>query len=188
MDQFETLDLFKTLVGLADKWSRMAEEEKDQGPGIDIAKILSIGFVVLNFAVVGGGAYLVYAGTLGHEQASISSVELNAEIEALRRELQTTPVIYNMETFNTNLEGLPRRFIRMELAVEMYDQEGYEELVTMGGEAQDAIMRIVNAKRLVDLDNVQGKLKLKTDVVSKLNTLMARGVVKNVYFTKFQVQ
>jgi len=70
----------------------------------------------------------------------------------------------------------------------MYDQEGFEELVTMGGQAQDAIMRIVNAKRLAQIDHVQGKLKLKTEVVAKLNDLMSRGVVKNVYFTKFQVQ
>lgn len=166
----------------------MAEEEKEKGSGPDIGKILSIALVVLNFAVVGGGAYLAYLGTLGHERKSVSDNELNAEINELRAKLQTKPVVYSMDTFNTNLEGLPRRFIRLELAVEMYDQEGFEELVTMGGEAQDAIMRIVNSKRLAQIDHVQGKLQLKTEVVAKLNDLMSRGVVKNVYFTKFQVQ
>ena len=166
----------------------MAEEKEEKAPSRDIGKILSIGFVVLNFIIVGGGAYLVYEGTMGLEQSSISEAQLNAEISELRATLQTKPVVYSMETFNTNLEGLPRRFVRMELAVEMYDQEGFEELVTMGGQAQDAIMRIVNAKRLTQIDHVQGKLKLKTEVVAKLNDLMSRGVVKNVYFTKFQVQ
>ena len=165
----------------------MAEEQTEKS-GPDLGKLLSLGFIVLNLVIVGGGAYLVYAGTLGVKKHSVSNEELNAEIDALRAELQTTPVIYTMETFNTNLEGLPRRFIRMELAVEMYDQEGFEELVSMGGKAQDAIMRIVNSKRLAQLDHVQGKLSLKTEVATKLNDLMNRGVVKNVYFTKFQVQ
>lgn len=167
----------------------MADDAKpNTGKKLDLKKMLSIVFVVVNFGVVGGGAYLAYAGTLGHVNPSISDEELNEEINKLRTELQTTPVTFAMETFNTNLEGLPRRFIRLEMSVEMYDQEGFEELVTMGGEARDSIMRVVNSKRLQDIDSIQGKLNLKNEVSATLNGLMHRGVVKNVYFTKFQVQ
>jgi len=167
----------------------MAEAESAQsGKKVDVKKMMSVVFIVLNLVVVGGGAYLTYAGTLGHHKSSISETELNSEITKLREELQTTPVTFNMEAFNTNLEGLPRRFIRLEMAVEMYDQEGFEELVTMGGGARDSIMKVVNSKRLQDIDHIQGKLNLKSEIGSTLNGLMHRGVVKNVYFTKFQVQ
>jgi len=167
----------------------MAEAEQTSGgKKLDIKKMMGLGFMVINMVVVGGGAYLAYAGTLGHAKPSISNEELSSEIKKVRAELQTTPVTYHMEAFNTNLEGLPRRFIRLEMSVEMYDQEGFEELVTMGGEARDAIMRVVNSKRLHDIDHIQGKLNLKSEVSSTLNGLMSRGVVKNVYFTKFQMQ
>jgi flagellar protein FliL len=151
-------------------------------------KVLSLAFLVINLVVVGGGAFLTYAGTLGHVKPSLGEAELNSEIADLRKSLQTEPVMYSMETFNTNLDGLPRRFVRLEMSVEMYDQEGFEELVTLGGQARDSIMRVVNAKTLHHIDNVQGKLKLKSEVASTLNGLMSRGVVKNIYFTKFQMQ
>jgi flagellar protein FliL len=167
----------------------MADDKSGNSPsGMGVKKILTIALIVGNFLIVGGGAYLTYLGTLGQERPSLSNAELDAEIVALRKELQTTPVTYSMETFNTNLEGLPRRFIRMEMSVEMFDQEGFEELVTMGGQARDAIMRIVTAKTLDEVDHVQGKLHLKNEITRTLNELMTRGVVKNVYFTKFQVQ
>lgn len=166
----------------------MADAQAPEGKKLDVKKMMGIVFIVINLVVVGGGAFLVYAGTLGHKNPSISEAELSSEINKLREELQTTPVTYGMEAFNTNLDGLPRRFIRLEMSVEMYDQEGFEELVTMGGESRDEIMRVVNSKRLQDVDHIQGKLNLKSEIASKLNTLMHRGVVKNVYFTKFQVQ
>lgn len=167
----------------------MAELEPGQEPKKrDIGKILKWGFAVFNLLIVSGGAYLVYAGTLGHEYKSATEAQLNREIASLRASLQTKPVVYTMETFNTNLEGLPRRFIRLEMAVEMYDQEGFEEIVTSGGETRDSLMRIVNSKRLQDIDTVQGKLALKSELMAKINQLLNRGVVKDLYFTKFQVQ
>lgn len=167
----------------------MAEAElADQPKKRDVRKILSIAFTLLNFLIVGGGAYLVYAGTLGHEYQSTTNNELMREIASLRASLQTKPVIYQLDAFNTNLEGLPRRFIRLEMAVEMYDQEGFEEIVTSGGETRDSIMRIVNSKRLQDIDTVQGKLALKSELMAKINQQLNRGVVKDLYFTKFQVQ
>ncbi len=167
----------------------MAEHGKESGSsGMNIKKILTILMLVVDVGVAGGSAYFVYADTLGYEPKVTSNAELSSEIEQLRRTLQSEPVMYSMDTFNTNLEGLPRRFIRLEMSVEMYDQEGFEELVTMGGEARDAIMRIVNSKTLDQVDSVQGKLRLKTEIMAQLNDTMNRGVVKNIYFTKFQVQ
>ncbi len=154
----------------------------------NIKKILTYAFAFVNLLTMFAGAYLVYMGTIGHDPKITSEAELNREIQSLRKTLQTEPVIYTMQTFNTNLEGLPRRFVRMELAVEMYDQEGFEEIVTSGGKSRDAIMKIVNAKTLDEIDSVQGKLSLKTELIAEVNRLLDRGVVKDLYYTKFQVQ
>lgn len=166
----------------------MAEGQEEAKPKIDIKKILSLVFLVANLVVVGGGAYLVYAGTLGHKTAKATEEELNAEMIELRKTLEEPSIYYSMEPLNTNLDGLPRRFVRLEMSVEMYDKEGFEELVSLGGESRDAIMRILNAKKFNELETVQGKLHLKNEVVAHLNEALKRGVVKNVYFTKFQVQ
>jgi len=167
----------------------MAEEKEAAAkPAINFKKILAIAFVAVNFITLGGGAYLVYAGTLGHESAIAKEADLNSELIEFRKSLEVAPVIYTMDAFNTNLEGLPRRFVRVEMSVEMYDKEGFEELVTLGGQSRDAINRILNGKKFDELETVQGKLKLKNQISSHLNEALKRGVVKNIYFTKFQVQ
>jgi flagellar basal body-associated protein FliL len=166
----------------------MAEEVTKTKPKFEIQKILKIVFVVVNFVVVGGGAYLAYMGTLGHKSRTALEEELNRDMIEFRKILDEPPVIYSMDTFNTNLDGLPRRFVRIDMSVEMYNKEGFEELVTLGGESRDAITRILNSKKYEEIETVQGKLSLKNEVVAHLNGALAHGVVKNVYFTKFQVQ
>ena len=166
-------------------------EEENKGPAKepkDIKKLLTYAFALVNMLTMFAGAFLVFSGTIGHNPKVTTNEELNREIQSVRESLQTEPVIYNMEAFNTNLEGLPRRFVRLEIAVEMYDQEGFEEIVTSNGESRDAIMKIINSKRLDELDSVQGKLSLKTELIAQVNQLLDRGVVKDLYFTNFQVQ
>jgi flagellar FliL protein len=168
----------------------MAEEQSgtEAKPGLNFKKLLAIAFIVVNFATVGGGAYLVYGATLGYQPKIVSEKELTDILDKTRSELQAEPVLYTMETFNTNLDGLPRKFIRLEVNVEMYSQEGFEELVSQDLKARDAVMHILNGKTIDNLETVQGKLHLKNEIVAQINELLQRGVVKNVYFTKFQVQ
>jgi flagellar FliL protein len=168
----------------------MAKEEKqEEKSGPNLKKILVMAFVVFNFVGVLGSAYMVFAATVGYVPPVKSDAELNKEINEVKKTLMAAPeVLYAMDTFNTNLEGLPRRFIRVEMSVELYDQRGFEELISKETEARDGVMRIVNAKHLHEVDSIQGKLQLKTEIASRLNEIMDHGVVKGVYFTKFQVQ
>jgi flagellar FliL protein len=166
----------------------MAEEAQVEKPKLDIKKLLALVFILVNFTTVGGGAYLVYAGTLGYKTPAATEAELNKELIEFRKTLDEPAIMYSMEPYNTNLEGLPRRFIRVEMSVEMYDKEGFEELVTLGGQSRDAVTRILNAKKFDELETVQGKLQLKNEIMGHLNDVLKKGVVKNIYFTKFQVQ
>lgn len=165
-----------------------SQEAAPAKPGINIKKMMGIVFILVNFAVVGSGAYATYAATLGYKPKVASEKELNEAFEKMRESLQAEPIMYTMETFNTNLVGLPRQFVRLEVNVEMYSQEGFEELFNQDAQARDAVMHILNGKKLDDLEPVQGKLRLKNEIAAQLNDLLHRGVVKNVYFTKFQVQ
>ncbi|MEQ1664501.1 MAG: flagellar basal body-associated FliL family protein [Bdellovibrionales bacterium] len=166
----------------------MAEEQTESKPKLDIKKILGIVFAIANLAVVGGGTFSVYKGTLGQKTQASSNDELEAQMVSFRALLDEKPVMYSMEPFNTNLSGFPRRFVRVEMSVEMYDKEGFEELVTLGGRSRDSITRILNSKKFDELETLQGKLHFKNEVIAHLNEALKLGVVKNVYFTKLQVQ
>jgi len=164
------------------------DNENTSKPTRDFKKILTFAFIGLNLSVLGFGAYLVYSSTLGVQMEALSNEQAKRDLASFEEKLRGDPVLYSMSPFNTNLEGVPRRLIRMDLSLEMMDEEGYEEVINIAPQARDSIMRILNAKAFSDVETVQGKLHLKNQIVAELNTALKKGVVKNVYFNELVVQ
>ncbi len=134
------------------------------------------------------GLVLVYNSTVGKE---IQNINEELEIPKLSREREdreSNPIIYTMDKITVNLDGYPRRIIQTEISLEMLDDKGFEEVVNLGPEARDAIVRILHSKTFDDVETLQGKLFLKDQIASKLNHFMKDGIVKEVYFNEFIVQ
>lgn len=151
-------------------------------------KLFGFVFAGLNLAGLGVGTYLVYASTLGVKVASTTEKEAKVEMQKFQESLRGDPVVYTMPAFNTNLDGVPRRLVRVEVNLEMLDEEGFEEVITKAPQAQDSINRILNSKTFNDIESVQGKLRLKNQMIADLNGFLEKGVVKNIYFSQFVVQ
>lgn len=164
----------------------MAEEKETKHK--NIGQLLGMAFMVCNLVCISGGAYLVYISTIGYKNPSKSNEDLNKELIEFQKSLQNNPIMYTMDQFNTNLEGVPRRFVRMQISLEMLDEEGYEEVISLGAEARDSIVKILNTKKFDEVESVQGKLHLKNQITAQINSFLQHGVVKNVYFSDFVVQ
>lgn len=181
---------------MADEKNKEKGKESSQGGSpseakkkkFNLSKLLGVLFVLANLAIMGGGVYLVYISTLGYTPPKSTNEELDKEMADFQKSLQGKPVLYSMDPFHTNLEGVPRRFIRLQMTLEMLDEEGYEEVINLGPEARDSVMKVLNRKTYQELDTVQGKLRLKNEIVAQLNSFLDRGVVRNVYFSDFAVQ
>jgi flagellar FliL protein len=169
----------------------MAEEAKTESsakPPMNLGKVLGLVFAVLNIGAMGAGAFYIYTQTLGLETPSTSDSQALRELAEFRKTLQREPAVYTMDPLSTNLDGVPRRLVRVQISLEMLDEEGFEEVLNLGAGARDAIMRILNAKVYNDLESVQGKLQLKNQIIAQLNSAMKRGVVRQVYFNDFVIQ
>lgn len=167
----------------------MAEQENQetQSPG-KLKSILVYGYVLFNLGGMGLGSFLVYNATLGYKKPSITSAELNREISAFQKSLQDKPMLYTLDKMTTNLSGLPRRAIRLEINLEMLDGEGFEEVIALGAKGRDILVQTLNGKTFSELETVQGKLQLKNEMIAQLNHLLKNGVVQNIYFSEFVVQ
>ncbi len=157
-------------------------------PARDMKKVFTAAFIALNLSVLGGGSYVVYTCTLGVQDKSLSNEQAERDLASFEETLRGDPVLYTMSPFNTNLDGVPRRLVKVELSLEMMDEEGYEEVIGVVPHARDSIMRILNGKTFTDVESVQGKLQLKNQIVAELNSTLKKGVVKNVYFNELVVQ
>lgn len=171
----------------------MAETEQGAVEGgakkFDAKKLALPLFIVANLAVLGAGSFMTYQATLGWVRPSVREP---AALEQLKAERETEgvrdSVLYTMPTFTVNLDGQPKRLIRVSLTLEMLDKDGFEEVVRNSPAARDSIVRILNSKTYDDVETIQGKLFLKDQIAVTLNKSLKDGVVKDVYFSDFLVQ
>lgn len=168
----------------------MAEENKPApGPSRNIGPILQILGAVICLGGSGGGAYLTYISTLGWESPKITEEQLQRSVASTENEVKE-PFIYTMDKFTVNLDGEPKRTIRVEVNLEMLGKEGFEEVINTENraKARDRIVRILNGQSFADLESIQGKLFLKQSISSEINGILKTGIVKDIYFSEFIVQ
>lgn len=160
--------------------------------GKKLAAIFQIGFVIVNLAVLGGGAALVFISTIGWEAPKITEESIRRELASVKPQTEeaSTPFIYTMEKFVVNLGGEPQRTIRLEINLEMLSKDGFEEIMNTESRAQarDRIVRILNDQDFASLEAIQGKLFLKDHIAKEVNQILKKGIVKDVYFSDFVVQ
>ena len=185
-----------------------AAEDKKEKKALPVMLILQGVFALINLSIVGGGAYLVYASTLGWQSPKMTEKSLRAErapasvapaaVEAAEGHAPVAgavddipaPFLHKLDKFTVNLNGEPKRVIRLEVSLEMLNEESYEEVmdITRVPKIRDRVVTILNDKSFPDLESIQGKLFLKDRITSEVNGILDKGVVKDVYFSEFVVQ
>lgn len=175
----------------------MAEDKKkaeapvaEGGKAKNLGTILTAVFAVVNLAILGGGAFLVYSSTIGWQSPEITETMLEKDMSAEADDARYAPYIFTMDKFTVNLGGEPRRTIRLEVSLQMLGKEGYEEIMSPDSRARtrDKIVQVLNEKTFSELETIQGKLFLKDAIAMEVNSVLKEGVVKDVFFSELVVQ
>jgi flagellar FliL protein len=174
----------------------MSEEKKDgqavagSGKSVDIKKILTLVFAVVNIGVGASGLVMTFKGTIGWSNPKITEDDLKRQIASEAPADMVGPFIYTMDKFTVNLGGEPKRMIRLEVNLELLDHEGFEEIINTENRARarDRIVDLLNSKTFSDVETLQGKLFLKENIAFEINQILPRGSIKDIYFTEFVVQ
>ena len=177
-------------MGMAEKKEEKKVEKKKS---ISAKTIFEVAFAVINLAVIGWGVFFVYKSTLGWAPPVITEEQLAGEKkkdDENQVDANSGPLIYTMDKFTVNLGGEPKRVIRIEVNLEMLSKDGFEEIVNFDTrvKARDRVVRLLNEKTFAELETIQGKLFLKDKIAMELNGILAKGVVKDIYFSEFVVQ
>jgi len=168
----------------------MAEEKAQvKKKSLNVGLIMKLGFIILNVAVTGAGGYLVYASTIGWNSPALTEQSLMRGLASVSEE-ELAPFIYTMDKFTVNLEGEPKRTIRIEVNIEMLSKDGFEEVINTEhrAKARDKIVRLLNESGFSELESIQGKLFLKDKIAFEVNSILKKGIVKNIFFSDFVVQ
>jgi flagellar FliL protein len=97
--------------------------------------------------------------------------------------------MYPLDNFIVNLlsEG-GRRYLKVQMNLELEGEELAEELDTKVPVIRDLIIRIMSSKTIEEISTAKGKEKLKNQLVNQLNMRIKDGQLQNIYFTEFIIQ
>lgn len=160
----------------------MAEEE-DKGSGGGKSKmmlIVIIGVVVLLVAV-GVAAYLL--GSRSAQSSPVAAeVEETEKIEGVGPMVDVTDFIINI------LDKNETRYLKAAITLELENEETVIEVNERMPQIRDSVLLLVGNKTFAELNDLQGKLQLRAEIIVRLNKLLKKGKVKGIYFTEFVVQ
>lgn len=165
------------------------EEAKPKKAKKNLLKMIPWFPLLLALNVIGtaGSVYIFWSLTIGAPTEKITEKDAYSDI------YQTDifgdkPVLYSLDPFTVNLADEEQRIVQIAVSLEMIDEDGFEEIITMGGHARDTIVGLLNTKKYQDVATIQGKLYLKDEITLALNQQLNDSFIKDVYFSKFMIQ
>ncbi len=180
------------------------EEEQDSGGGGGLMKII---IPVVALLLGGGGGYFLGA-SMGQQQSSeAAKLEPTAEQKA-KNPNEMVGTMYKLDPFVVNLnEPKGNRYLKTTIQLEMDDggkalpvggdnKEGAEppkspleqELERRKAQLQDVILALLTSKSSRELQALEGKFRLREELLARINALLVNGSITRVYFTEFVIQ
>ena len=153
--------------------------------------IILIGVVMILMLGLGGGLFMMWNKLSAMETRSQNSAE---EAEQGDQD-SSVPVdkllgpIFSLDTFIVNLADKGgKRYLRMTIDLELDSEELESEVKKRLPQVRDSILTILPTKRFDDISSAKGKTALRDQMLERINGLLARGRVTNIYFKEFVVQ
>lgn len=176
----------------------MAEEKKEDQPGADKKEkkgrkgflkwgIVSAGVVTL-FILGFLGWQILLPRVLPDRKATPEQgkVELATKNQSAASGLG---YIYPLHEFIVNLaEPSGDRFLKAKIELELADEKVGEEINRRLPQIRDAILLILTTKGFQDMCTIDGKLRLKNEILSRMTPVLGAEKVRAVYFTDFVIQ
>ena len=158
----------------------MAEEVKEPEAGGGKKKlILFLLLFIILLAVAGGGAYFF-----------LFAKKDKKEEKAPRVAPPEVGIMYKLEpAFIVNLADPEATvYARISITLEVANQKVLQEVHKKEPVIRDAIIEIVSSKTSSELRTPEGREELKLEILKRINTILSKGGVRNVYFTEFVIQ
>ena len=153
--------------------------------------MILIGVMMVFMLCLGGGLFMMW------NKLSAMETQVQVATGADEQADQDTPVpveellgpIFSLDTFIVNLADKGgNRYLRVTLDLELDSDELESEVAKRLPQVRDSILTILPTKRFEDISSARGKTALRDEMLEKINGMLARGQITNIYFKEFVVQ
>jgi flagellar protein FliL len=157
--------------------------ESEEGGGSKKKLIIIIAVVLVLLIGAGVGAFLFLGGD---KEEKISPEEEQALLEKQAKEVG--PMV-NIDPFIVNIaDDQESRYLKAAITLEVDTPEATMEITARMPQIKDAILLLIGNKTFGELNDLQGKIQLRAELINKVNSILLNGKVKRIYFTDFVVQ
>lgn len=172
----------------------MAKEEQApveaEGGGSKKKMFIIIGAAVAVALILGVVAFMLL-GKGDKKETAKDGAKTEAKADAHGGAAAGAPGVssmYPLEPFIVNIyDGQELRYLKVKVEIEMAAAVK-AELDSRLAPIRDAILILLSAKTLQDIQDVQGKNQLKEEIMTALNKILPPGKIAKIYFTDFVVQ
>ncbi len=142
---------------------------------------------ILLFVIAGAGSVFSLAPGL------LKKVPFLGAGEASKEEKKMVPAkqghIYSLDPFVVNLADTDfSRYLKIRIDIESLEGKENKEITDRMPRLRDAILTLLSSKTYRDIYELEGKKKLKEEIIERANQSWAGSQAKAVYFTEFVIQ
>lgn len=158
----------------------MSEVKNNKAKGNTMVTIL---IIILGAVLVGAAAF---GGYMLASKASNNSAAKDETKQEVKEESFHSSGEYLVNLANTN----SRRYLKttVVLAYDVKNEALTEELATKNDAIRDCIISVLRTKKVEDLETATGPEELKKEIITRVNSVLAKGRVTNVYYKEFVIQ
>lgn len=97
--------------------------------------------------------------------------------------------LFSLETFIVNLADQERsRYLRVTMDLELAKSTDAAMINDRLSQVRDSILMILPSRQFGEIASMEGKIALRDEIIARLNILLNKKVVTNIFFTEFVVQ
>ena len=141
------------------------------------------------FVVAAGLIFLLNQGTLEAQEEVEKVEEKTSSEEPKLIKKKKKSLMFHLDPFIVNLaKSGGNRFLKVTVSLEMSSPNVSFELKRNIKKITDSILLLLSTKVFKDVYSVQGKFTLKSEITTRVNQFLTKGVIKGAYFTEFIIQ
>ncbi|HLF85539.1 MAG TPA: flagellar basal body-associated FliL family protein [Nitrospiria bacterium] len=146
---------------------------------------------VAGAALIGGGGFFGWTllSSRQHEAPKVEAPVPPVQKGKIETVQANSGFIYALDPFIVNLADTPEiRYLKVTIKLDLENEELSKELEGHLAQIRDTLLILLSSKDYEGIRSIEGKFRLREEIVERANNIVKKGKVKTAYFTEFVVQ
>lgn len=147
--------------------------------------------VLLFFGVLGGGFYVVLnkMTTLEHQIQTAGGGQGGHTAQPAESKKHEETETFNLDSLIVNLaDGDGSRYLRVNMVLEIATKDALADVEKRKPQLKNIALMLLPTKSVQHLNSGEGKIALRDELMAKMNEILGKPIISDIFFTEFVIQ